>query len=182
MKLPYTIIAFAGKAGAGKDYTARNVFLPLIQKKTLIVAFADQLKIQCMKQYNLTFEDVFIDKIDSTRKLLQREGTHFDERWCHYLDTWMKIHHYKNGIDCFLITDLRFQYEAHFLRAHYQNVFLIYVRNEIESTYDAHISEIDLDNREDLFDYSFINSRLDDIEIVKIRMHILRAMKQETTF
>ena len=41
------LVGFSGKIGSGKDYVAKNIFLPLLEKKQkikyAILAFADSL-------------------------------------------------------------------------------------------------------------------------------------------
>ena len=59
------IIGFTGKMGSGKNYIAEQILLPFLTShgyQVLTLAFADQLKIDCMTKYGLNYNDVFKDK------------------------------------------------------------------------------------------------------------------------
>jgi hypothetical protein len=110
-------IGITGKMGVGKDYILSNKIKPLLDKlnvKNLQVSFADQIKVNVMTISNISFEDVYKQKTQKTRKLLQQEGTengrnlYGKDIWISYFDNWTKVHK-SRGIDVILICDVRFK-------------------------------------------------------------------------
>jgi len=157
------IFGFSGKMGAGKNYICDNIFLPLLKKhnrNVIQMAFADQIKVNVMVNYNLSKNDVCNDKNYKIRNLLQKEGTQDgrnrlgDDIWINHLDKWMEIHKSK-GVHTFLITDVRFKNEAEYIKrmggkiirveAPERNKDLI-IRQKLDPLTVNHISETDLDN------------------------------------
>ena len=116
------VIGFMGNIGTGKNYIAENIFLPkLVNKPTLVMAFADHFKINSICFSNLEFDKVFIKKDTTTRKKLQELGTEMgrnkygDNIWIDIVYNWMKV--YSNrGIKRFIITDVRFENEVKFIK------------------------------------------------------------------
>ena len=48
------IFGFSGKMGSGKNYVAEKFFLPNLSKKnSLVIGFADHLKIDCCSTLNI---------------------------------------------------------------------------------------------------------------------------------
>lgn len=175
------IIAVCGKAGSGKDYITSNYIIPYIKQtlnKTVFqLSFADQLKVNVMTKYNISYDDLFDKKTENTRKLLQLEGTelgrnvHGQDIWIHYYKNWLTILEHR-GVDYIITSDLRFQNELTFLKT--QNAIVIKVVSpkrhhnrisiesngniEIYNLFKNHISECDLDNvSDDQFDYIVYN-------------------------
>lgn len=132
------------------------------------MSFADQIKINVMTNHNVSFEDVFLQKTQETRRLLQLEGTERGRNilgkdiWIKYFDAWSRVHKAR-GIDCIITTDIRFKNELRYIKE--QNGVLIKVvapkRNEsrlmheskgdveIYKKYKTHSSECDLDEVKD---------------------------------
>lgn len=116
------VIGFMGNMGCGKNYIAEKVFLPnLSNKPTLVMALADHFKVHAIIFENLPYAKVFGEKDESTRKRLQELGTEIgrdkfgDDIWIKTLAIWMHIYQ-ERGIKRFLITDIRFQNEAEFIK------------------------------------------------------------------
>lgn len=115
------IIGISGKAGSGKDYIAEN-YIKKLFPNSLTLAFADQIKINCMVKYNLSVEEVYGNKTQKVREQLQQEGTENGrdmidaDIWCKYLKAWIDMYRYKNNIETFIITDVRFENEAKFIQ------------------------------------------------------------------
>lgn len=117
------IIGLLGKAGVGKDYIARHILPKVLDSKnTIIMAFADQCKVNMMIQKNISYERMFIEKDFETRRLLQVEATEKgrnvlgEDIWIRHLDAWLKIYE-SRGIERCIITDVRFQNEAEWIRS-----------------------------------------------------------------
>jgi phosphomevalonate kinase len=117
-------IGITGKMGVGKDYILSNKIKPLLDKlnvKNLQVSFADQIKVNVMTIANISFEDVYKQKTQKTRKLLQQEGTENGRNlygkniWISYFDNWTKVHK-SRGIDVILIGDVRFKNEYDYIK------------------------------------------------------------------
>jgi hypothetical protein len=118
------IIGIAGKMGCGKDYTCNNLVIPVLKYYNhtfLQVSFADQIKINVITKNNIQFNDVYINKTQNTRRLLQLEGTENGrdilgkDIWIRYLENWIKVHE-SRGIQNFICTDVRFQNEFDYIK------------------------------------------------------------------
>ena len=162
------LIGLSGKMGVGKDYIAHNILMPYLEKKnikTLMIAFADQIKVNTSVKHNINLFDMYDTKNENIRRLLQKEGTengrdkYGDNIWINYVDKWTDIYS-KRGIQAFIIMDVRFKNEADYIKS--KNGLLIRIeaplrnkeriineKNSLEI--QKHISEIDLD------DYKFDN-------------------------
>ena len=162
------LIGLSGKMGVGKDYIAQNIILPYLEKrniKTLIIAFADQIKVNTSVKNNISLSKMYDTKNEDIRKLLQKEGTengrdkYGNNIWIDFVDKWTDVYS-KKGIQAFIITDCRFKNEVDYIKknngvilrieAPLRNKERIYKeKNSLEI--QKHISEIDLD------DYKFDN-------------------------
>lgn len=162
------LIGLSGKMGVGKDYIAHNILMPYLEKKnikTLMIAFADQIKVNTSVKHNINLFDMYDTKNENIRRSLQKEGTengrdkYGDNIWINYVDKWTDIYS-KRGIQAFIIMDVRFKNEAEYIKS--KNGLLIRIeaplrnkeriineKNSLEI--QKHISEIDLD------DYKFDN-------------------------
>ena len=125
------IIGFAGKMGSGKNHFAEKIIAPLLKSQghqVVILAFADQLKVELMTKYGLSYTEVFENKTASTRDLLQKEGTSLGrdirgaDIWIKYLASWISIFTAR-GVNHILITDVRFTNEAEWIKS--QNGILV---------------------------------------------------------
>lgn len=166
------IISICGKAGSGKDYIASNYIIPYIKdvlKCTVVqLSFADQMKINVMTKYDISYEDLYEIKTQETRKLLQLEGTELGRNirgqdiWIKYYNNWIKV--LKNrGVDYIITCDLRFQNEFNYLKGknsiiiklvaperHHNRILKESNGNmDIYNQFKNHISECDLDNTSD---------------------------------
>lgn len=111
------VYGFCGKLGTGKNYVAEKLFIAqLPAKATMVMAMADQIKINCCVKDRIPFENLFGEKTESSRKLLQKRGTeegrdvYGEDIWIRYIDNWIKVYA-SRGIERFIITDLRFPNE-----------------------------------------------------------------------
>lgn len=180
------LIGIAGKMGSGKDFITTTYIIPYIEnilkEKILQFCFADQIKVNVMTKNNINYHDLYISKSESTRKLLQIEGTEngrniFSENiWINYLTNWVDV--FKNrGINNFIITDVRFKNEFEFIKNNGGIIIKINAPNRNhqrlykESNGDTliynklknHISECDLDDiSNSLYDYVFENDNDND--------------------
>jgi phosphomevalonate kinase len=119
------LIGIIGKLGVGKDYISHNVIEVVLKKyksSYLQLAFADQIKINVMTKKNIQYQDVYIDKTQETRQLLQIEGTEEGRNsdlgpniWINYLDNWIKVFE-NRGIENFIISDVRFKNELEYIK------------------------------------------------------------------
>jgi phosphomevalonate kinase len=187
------LIGIAGKMGCGKDYICNTIIIPYFKsrgKDILQVSFADQIKVNVMTKNNIPFSDVFVQKTNSTRKLLQMEGTELgrnvygDDIWIKYLNNWLKI--YKSrGIEHFICTDVRFKNELDYIKQNGGIIIKIVAPNRnfsrlqqesrgdtsIRDALKSHPSECDLDdvpdNHFDLVIYNDLDDILDRSKITK---------------
>jgi len=119
------IYGFMGNLGEGKNYIAEEIFVNKIKeyndKSTLIMAFADHLKINGICFNNLEYDKVFIKKDTETRKKLQEIGTELGrdkygkDIWIKIVYNWIKLY-VSRGIKRFIITDVRFENEVQFIK------------------------------------------------------------------
>jgi hypothetical protein len=165
------IIGISGKMGCGKDYTCNNLVIPVLKyfnHTFLQVSFADQIKINVMTKNNIPFDDVYVNKTQNSRRLLQLEGTENGrdilgkDIWIRYLENWIKVHE-SRGIQNFICTDVRFSNEFEYIKkrggiiiridAPERNIKRLLSESRgdynILETLKTHRSECDLDNLED---------------------------------
>jgi len=177
------IIGLLGHQGVGKNYIA-EIVLPkmLSQKNTVVLAFADHFKIDCISKHNADFNKVYGQKDYETRILLQKVGTEEGREvfgydiWIRTLHNWIKVLH-SRGVKRFIISDLRFQNEVEWIKSlngiiikinapnRYQNRLEIETGNDIDKINEIknHPSEANIDNIE-IYDILVNNDYNDNIE------------------
>lgn len=162
-----TLVGLCGKMGVGKDYIANTIILPYMRnvlgKTAMTWCFADQLKVNAMTKYKLDYSNVYEDKTQHTRQLLQQEGTEYgrdlygQDIWISYLDKWTQIMQHR-GIEHFVITDVRFKNEIEYIKSRKGLVLKINAPNRNKQRLDSengtqvmktHKSECDLDSLDD---------------------------------
>jgi len=157
------IYGFIGNMGVGKDYIGKLFIENKNDNKPfLIMAFADHFKIHAICFENLEFDKVYGQKDFQTRKRLQEIGTEFgrdkygDDIWCNVLYSWIKVYSLR-GIKRFIITDVRFENEANFIKSLGGTIIKIeaFDRNlkrlEQESNGDLQILEMLRNHRSEIF-------------------------------
>ncbi len=177
MSKKITIYGFSGKLGSGKNYLAETKFNDMLGPNgpALIMAFADQLKIDLIARDKIDYNSIFHTKDHQSRVALQKYGTDMREKygpniWINYLDNWIKMH-VERGIRDFIITDVRFPNEFAWIKSLGGIVIRVEApgRNLDELNKEAagdpiklhqiasHASETALDNHRDQFDYILNN-------------------------
>jgi phosphomevalonate kinase len=179
----FSIIGFAGRTGVGKNYIA-EMLRQLDSQSSMVLSFADQLKIQTMIKHHLSYEEVMVTKSRPTRRLLQLEGTerarevYGKDVWCQYLEAWMTLISDRLGITRFYITDCRFQNEIDWIHEQGGRVVYVYAPRRhaqyiLSQGYPEevvmHVSEKELDGISN-FDY-FIDN--DEEEPLSVQIHKL---------
>jgi len=177
------IIGFSGKMGSGKNYIAEQIVAKFLSQNNipyLVIAFADQLKIEVMTKYNLSYDELFAFKSPETRKILQEEGTELGRNkkgadiWIKYVANWIRIFQAR-GITHFLIPDVRFINEATWIKEQ-PNSYLIKIdaidRHQLyigdkHFNMSNHQSEIQLDEWKD-WDFT-INNTIENEKNVEIQ-------------
>jgi hypothetical protein len=178
------IIGFLGKLGSGKDYLVNNMVIPYLQrhkehKNTVVVSYADALKVELMVHMDMDFEKLYIQKDKQSRQMLQLYGTdimrkkHGEDVWIRYVDAWIKVHQYhnkkveNNKDTIFIIPDIRFENEAEFIRTSGGKVIKIEANDRVQEKVvqenlgleqQQHVSETNIDNIK--ADYVVNNSKL----------------------
>lgn len=177
------IIGLLGHQGVGKNYIA-EIVLPKIlsQKNTVVLAFADHFKIDCISKHNADYNKVYGQKDYETRILLQKVGTEEGREvfgydiWIRTLHNWIKVLH-SRGVKRFIISDVRFQNEVEWIKSlngiiikinapnRYQNRLETETGNNIEKINEIknHPSEVNIDNIE-IYDILVNNDYNDNIE------------------
>jgi hypothetical protein len=139
IKIGKMLIGLSGKCGVGKNYVAEKVLpsvmeamayrLPIPCPSTHpwhVVAFGDQLKIELgCRQPELSYEDLFENKTQETRRLLQTYGTengrqrYHENIWVRAMELWVSLISNRSSTSTqpsvFLITDVRFPNEAEWI-------------------------------------------------------------------
>ncbi len=158
-------IGVSGKMGVGKDYIV-NKYLSKLYKKSIIMSFADMIKVNLMVHNNINLNELYGDKKPEIRKLLQYEGTengrdkYGQDIWIKYVKSWGELF-LSRGYKYIIVTDVRFKNEYEFIKNNNGIIIRIEapnrnekrLRNESlnEEEYNKiknHISEIDLDTVE----------------------------------
>ena len=121
MSVEIKVIGFSGKLGSGKNYVSEKIFYGLVSPSPMILAFADQLKIDLCARDNISFSSIFHTKDHQSRIALQKYGTDMREKygpniWINYLHNWVKMHA-ERGITNFIITDVRFPNEFEWIKS-----------------------------------------------------------------
>ena len=116
------ILGFSGKLGSGKNFIAEKVMMKMMEPvPTVIISFADQIKVNVIVQHNADRHKCFVDKDEHTRKLMQRVGTeegrnvYGQDIWLKYTLEWMLVHA-SRGIKRIIIPDVRFHNEFDFIK------------------------------------------------------------------
>lgn len=135
------IIGLMGKAYSGKTTIAKH--LEKLGFKRL--AFADTLKDIAIAYFNLTPEEVYIQKSELARTILQGLGSvirdMFDEEFF-IREIAMKMKY--SGYDCFVIDDIRLAEEAEFIKSLGGAVIKVECPNsplELTNDQQVHITE-----------------------------------------
>lgn len=184
------IISVSGKLGVGKNWYISNVIIPVLEKiskkRYIEISFADQIKINAMTKNNISYHDVYEEKSQESRQLLQKEGTDIGRKsdvniWVNYLSNWITVHN-KRNIEFFIISDTRFMNEYNFVKTNCGITIKInapirnYKRLMQESNGDLnvlekiknHRSECDLDNLiNEQFDLVIDNEKDNDLNILQ---------------
>lgn len=185
------IIGVSGKLGSGKDFITTNVILPVLEKckqKYLNFNFADQIKINVMTKNGIDYSDVYETKSESSRQLLQTEGTEvgraFDKDiWVNYFDNWIRVFNVR-GISTFIVSDCRFMNEFSYIKnsggiiikivaPKRNNLRLLqesYGNKEVYNKISTHQSECDLDLLSDnMYNLIIYNDVDDNFDITNLR-------------
>ncbi|NDC95954.1 hypothetical protein EB118_21460 [bacterium] len=198
------LVGIYGKAGSGKDYLAEKYIIPFfreLNQTCLKWSFADQLKVNVMTKYDIPFSDLYTQKTEGTRRLLQIEGTekgrhiHGEDIWIKYFNNWVKVLTGK-GIDNIIVSDVRFRNELHYITSN--NGIIIKVvapmrhklrimqecNGEVNShdILSTHVSECDMDNVPDSdFDIVIKNDINDPIiSHFNFSQHLAKLVLQRT--
>lgn len=186
------VIGISGKLGSGKNFITTNVILPVLEKlerKYLEISFADQIKINVMTKNGIDYSDVYMCKTESSRQLLQTEGTEIGRAadkniWVNYLDNWIKVFNFR-GIDTFVISDCRFMNEFDYIKNSSGIMIKIIApkRNnsrllqescgslEAYNKISTHRSECDLDSiTDDMFNLIIYNDPEDLFNVVNLQL------------
>jgi len=150
------LIAISGKQRAGKD-TVANYLVDNYGFRR--ISFAQPIKTLAVSYFGLDPKDVYVNKPDYVRKVLQdigKIGRYINE------DFWVEqaLRSY-NPKDNIVISDLRFQNEARYLKS--LDGILVRIESDYHDrltrgplTNEEDISEIDLDDYQ--FDYYLYNN------------------------
>ena len=155
------ILGISGKLGVGKSYLAENVIQSWFNDKfpksrSIVLEFADQLKIDCIVQNGLSRKSVFETKDVETRKTLIHQGMGHraidEDYYIKYMEEWIAIH-YSRGIRFFIIVGVRFENELKWIEKQQGGyVFRVLApgrnRNATKDQFiESNQSEIDLDSK-----------------------------------
>ena len=180
------IIGLMGHQGVGKNFIADLLLKNLPIKNTIIIAFADHFKVDCICKHNCDYNKIFGEKDFETRRLLQKVGTEEGRNkfgkniWINVVETWIKLLN-ERGVERFIISDVRFVNEAEWVKK--MNGILIKIdapkrfrirleketnnNKELINQIKNHKSEIMIDEYKE-YDILIKNDLEDKLEIEKI--------------
>ena len=180
------IIGLMGHQGVGKNFIADLLLKNLPIKNTIIIAFADHFKVDCICKHNCDYNKIFGEKDFETRRLLQKVGTEEGRNkfgkniWINVVETWIKLLN-ERGVNRFIISDVRFVNEAEWVKK--MNGILIKIdapkrfrirleketnnNKELINQIKNHKSEIMIDEYKE-YDILIKNDLEDNLEIEKI--------------
>jgi hypothetical protein len=114
-----TVYALSGKMGTGKDYVGAQIASLLRERghRVLCLALADPLKLSVMRDHGCTYEDVFGNKTNRARMLLQQTGSEVraaagPDAWVRMLLAVVRMSYDKGNATHFVVTDVRYINEA----------------------------------------------------------------------
>lgn len=116
------IIGLLGNQGVGKNYIAENIIPKLLNNKRYVVlAFGDLLKIDLITKNNISYSEVFENKTHKTRLLLQQLASlekekYGDNIFIEKLDSLIRVLR-DRCIERFIISDVRFQNEIDWINS-----------------------------------------------------------------
>lgn len=152
------VLGLSGKAGAGKNYLAREILVP---RGYFPVSLADPFKVTAVLQGAPMTECFFGEKSPETRALLQRLGTeegrlvHGEDYWTQVASVWLAAHVAK-GWPRFVVTDIRFPNEVDWIHSMGGQVWQITGRGGLSGSTSQHPSETALDGYTG-FDHVIVN-------------------------
>lgn len=192
------ILGFSGKLGSGKNFIAEKVMMKMMEPvPSVILSFADQIKVNVIVQHNVDRHKCFVDKDEKTRKLMQRVGTEEGRNvfghdiWLRYMLEWMLVHA-SRGVKRIIIPDVRFHNEFDFIKSLGGKLIRVNApqRNAIALEKEAakgvgtaaeiaaHQSEIELDSGRE-FDYTLNNDEGSESVFIQVR-DMIRDMRLKT--
>lgn len=144
------VICISAKAQHGKDTAAQLLkeYLESIERRVLIIHYADLLKFICMKFFGWDG-----NKDEAGRTILQHVGTDTVRRlepdyWVNFVINFLKL--FSNDWDYVLIPDCRFPNEAERMIANFDTKVLRIFRpdfdNGLSAEQQAHPSETSMDS------------------------------------
>lgn len=175
MKMSPVIIGLIGHQGVGKNYIAETVLPQILPvENTVVLAFADHFKIDCITKHNAEYDKVYGTKDFQTRKLLQITGTengrdqYGEDIWIRTVENWIKVLH-SRGVKRFVICDVRFENEAKWIIE--QKGTLIKI--EAPERYYARLRQETCDDQEKIEELKNHPSEkyIDDIAIQHLTVH-----------
>lgn len=192
------ILGFSGKLGSGKNFIAEKVVMKMMEPvPSVILSFADQIKVNVIVQHNADRYKCFVGKDEHTRKLMQRVGTEEGRNvfghdiWLRYTLEWMLVHA-SRGIKRIIIPDVRFHNEFDFIKELGGKLIRVNApkRNAIALEKEAakgtgtaaeiasHQSEVELDSGRE-FDYVLENDPDSESVFIQVR-NMIRDMREKT--
>ncbi|CAM9636550.1 unnamed protein product [Phaeothamnion confervicola] len=153
------VIGIVGQKGSGKDTLADYLVARYRFTKR---AFADPIKKVCTEAFLFTEDQLYGDNkedIDprwgiSPRTAMQMFGTDMarerlgPDHWIKHMRQWINNRkeramylQYDDSNDCLVISDVRFQNEAEFVRTFPKNVLIRVTRQNHQNPVDSHVSE-----------------------------------------
>lgn len=155
------IIGLCGKMGSGKDYIADNYIVPVLNKENLKgikFCFADFLKMSCVIKHKTSFNDVYYNKPENVRTLMQTTGTQKrhknPEYFINQMNFWLNVFKMRK-LDYVIISDIRYQNEFEFVKSQEKN-FIIKINSPLRNknytqkysneNIQFHSSEIEINN------------------------------------
>jgi hypothetical protein len=196
------IIGICGKMGSGKDYLASKVIIPFIEgtlkQKCIKLCLADQIKVNVVTKNNVSFDQVFVEKTQDTRRMLQLEGTDKGRNklgqdiWIKYLHTWSRVFE-NRGIDHVVTCDVRFKNEMNFIKSNggvlikvvapERNMERLYKESGgdqvVHNILASHISECDLDDvSNDEYDIVVSNDKVDTCDVDLLHDVLMKKLSQ----
>lgn len=190
----FFVLGFSGKIGSGKDYVSKHIFAPMLPKqvKILFLAFGDALKLDCALKHSISYEKLYVQKDSKTRKLLQEHGDELRNRsgsgvFVNYMELLIRLHHDRNNITCFILTDVRYPKEFELIKKFKGYVFrmvapqrtLDKMKAEGSLQFAKHKSETALDQAK--FDAHIYNNLNDNPQECCVDIFIRKNLNERLT-
>jgi len=179
----WNLVAISGKAGSGKDYMAEEVVQPLGFMRW---SLAWPMKNEAVAEGIGTWQDAHLYKPPEMRDWLQQRGTergwmiHGKDYWVDMAKAWMDTMWTFNGVDRFVVPDIRFPHEVEWVKRMGGLLIRMWAPGrENDSGLDTHGRQHSSETALDTYSFPIVvgNDFTDDDAEDEVRRHVISYLE-----